>query len=286
MRYFEEIRCNYCKNSHGRLVYKVKESYWSKYPITELSDYLFSIVKCINCGLIYVTPRIKEKYLKEIYEKWLVGEDDFREKDLDPWSNLFLIRLFTSLERICHKGDLLDIGCGWGHLLRYSSSLGWNGKGCEIDKIKYQFCKDQNLNVVNAGLNEIDVMEESYDLITAIQVMEHLPDPMATIKRVHQLLKPGGIFVIDVPNFYSASSIRHRKKWHIIHPVEHLYYYTYPILKKMLTQNSFKVIKKKLPVNQFSKKRKELEKIMVFLEDTFGLYLDNITIFARKETYK
>ncbi|MCK4817502.1 class I SAM-dependent methyltransferase, partial [bacterium] len=250
--YLVKVDCNCCGRNCTELVYKVKESF-TKYPIEGLNDYYFSIVRCLNCGLTYVNPRVKTEKLKEIYKKWLIQENDFKQKDIDPWEDQFLIRLFSALELVSPMGSLLDIGCGWGQLIRFASSLGWKAEGLEIDKIRYDFCRVKGLNALNKDLNEANFSEETFDVVTAIQVLEHLSNPKGTIQLVHHILKRDGVFVIDVPNFRSLSSIRHRANWHIIHPVEHLYYYTYPVLKRMLTDSGFQILPKPVPVNNYQK---------------------------------
>lgn len=281
-QFLTNVECNCCKSRHTKSVFLCRERFAQKYPIPGLKDYLFSIVKCTNCGLIYVNPRITNSTLEDIYEKCLVSEDDFREKTIDPFTNPFLAKLHTSLEIIHPAGKLLDIGCGWGHLLTYFSSHGWDVTGIEIDEMRYQHCLDQNLNIINRPLHEIEITEGTYDLITSVQVMEHLPDPLGTIRWARKALKPCGIFVVEVPNYLSISSIRHKRDWHILHPVEHIYYYTYGSMKALLNAGGFITIHKPSPVNHFLEINPLLEKATLLMENWLGIFIDNLTLFARK----
>jgi len=66
-----------------------------------------------------------------------------------------------------------------------------------------------------------------FDVITMRGVIEHLPDPVKTIKKVSDLMKPGGLFYIcATPNGESFSVKLFKQNWNLFHPIEHLWYFS------------------------------------------------------------
>lgn len=108
---------------------------------------------------------------------------------------------------------VLDIGCGAGFFLRVCRALGAAVvKGVEPSPIAADFSRSHGLDVFNGTVDRFET-GETFDLITVNQVLEHVPDPVATMARIKTLLAPGGSIIVTVPN---AACIWARKlgwKW-------------------------------------------------------------------------
>lgn len=102
----------------------------------------------------------------------------------------------------------LDVGCGFGGFLVAFSQLGLQVCGIEIDQQRIDLaianCQDNDLQdcVINASILEPDLVDRlgQFDLITCIDVIEHVPDVANTIVNMVALLKPGGILMLEIPN--------------------------------------------------------------------------------------
>lgn len=94
---------------------------------------------------------------------------------------------------------VLDVGCGGGYFLRICSQLGATVQGIEPSPIAAKEAQSQGLAVFNGMLEDFNP-DEPFDVITMSQVLEHVPDPVATLTKLKTLLAPGGIIWIAVPN--------------------------------------------------------------------------------------
>jgi 2-polyprenyl-3-methyl-5-hydroxy-6-metoxy-1,4-benzoquinol methylase len=117
--------------------------------------------------------------------------------------NLALNRLEFLTKNNVTSGRLLDVGAGGGEFTYVSSQLGFDSTGIEPNIGYSNYAKDQyQANVQTGQLADID---DKFDIITMFHVMEHIPNPVKTFKKLYELLNEGGSLFIEVPNIESFS---------------------------------------------------------------------------------
>lgn len=98
---------------------------------------------------------------------------------------------------IASPGKLLDLGAGPGYLCKVAMETGWDATGVEISEI----AKDTGVRAFGVRYAELeDLTTESFDVICAHHVLEHLPNPRGFMDRVGSLLRPEGLLVVHVPH--------------------------------------------------------------------------------------
>lgn len=102
--------------------------------------------------------------------------------------------------RYVKNGKLLDIGCGNGRYLLTMRSLGWNVQGVELSADGLEVCHSAGLNVHHGDLKSASLASDSFDVITARHLIEHVPDSHAFMAELARILKPGGKLIIETPN--------------------------------------------------------------------------------------
>lgn len=143
----------------------------------------------------------REHYTREYFEKW-----NYSDRGLGRFSMYwFARRYYASLVRrfAPHDGGkLLELGCGLGHLL----GLLQDEYACVgIDLIDYSI-EQTKLNAPKAEAYQMDVADitqfesGNFSAVVALHLVEHLPDPQATIRDVYRLLKPNGVFLFATPH--------------------------------------------------------------------------------------
>jgi len=159
----------------------------------------FKVVQCNLCGFVYVNPRPKLTAMKDFYI------DYHRNRIGDPhlWKP-YMQKIFTKsatlLQRLYpQKGRLLDIGCGYGFFVEEAIKRGWQAEGIDLSEDCVAFAKKRGQNVTLALPEDIKE-KNSFDAITMFYVLEHLPDPLSTLRTVKKLLKPGGVLLLRVPH--------------------------------------------------------------------------------------
>ncbi len=188
------------------------------------------IVKCDDCGFIYLKIRPTQKWMENYYKEVYAVNDPSAavtvavpsDVSLLDINNEFIAAQRRSLfeEAIEHYGKtiqggtLIDIGCGWGALLYNARKYGMNVIGFEFTNHNVQFARQVlNLDVRQQQFADSDIPENSVDIVTMSHVLEHVPDPLKVVEKINRVLKPGGIFYCVVPNFYSLCSAYLGEKW-------------------------------------------------------------------------
>jgi SAM-dependent methyltransferase len=129
----------------------------------------------------------------------------FRIEDRHWWflgRRRILIRLLDrALPRSSEGRRILDIGCGTGTMVqqleRYGSVL-----GIDADHDAVRFCRERGVdNVQQASGDDLPFDEGSFDLVTALDVLEHMEDDAAGLSEIHRVLRPGGTLVLTVPAY-------------------------------------------------------------------------------------
>lgn len=117
-------------------------------------------------------------------------------------------QLIAEVESVIgRKGRLLDVGTGEGTLLLAAVEMGWEAEGTEIASVMVHHIREKfGLTVHQGVLEDLDLPPHSFDAIVMNHVLEHVRDPGITLKRVAELLSPGGVVRIEVPNLASLSN--------------------------------------------------------------------------------
>ena len=99
------------------------------------------------------------------------------------------------------KGRLLDLGCGDGTLLWLAKRDGWEVKGVELFPEHTKVVRETlGLDVETSDITSYEDVKEAWDCVVLTHVLEHLPDPVAALKKIRRLMKPGGVAVLEFPN--------------------------------------------------------------------------------------
>ncbi|MBN1218118.1 MAG: class I SAM-dependent methyltransferase [Anaerolineae bacterium] len=160
-----------------------------------------------------VLEKDKQEELEEVYnsEKYW-GNPQRRAETVNYDLHHKRVRIYRRIlqklaDLIPQRGCLLDVGCAKGVFLDVARREGWQPIGLEISSFASQYARDNfGLEVFIGTLGEAPWPDASFDVITMLDVIEHLIDPSSVLLQARRLLKAGGILVIETPN---ARSILH-----------------------------------------------------------------------------
>ena len=111
------------------------------------------------------------------------------------------------------NGTLLDVGCGNGRYLLTMRSLGWQVQGVELSEDGLKVCRSAGLEVHHGELLSASFSADSFDVITARHLIEHVPDPHSFMAELARILKPGGKLIIETPNSEALGRVCLGPKW-------------------------------------------------------------------------
>lgn len=203
------------------------------------------LYKCSECNLIFVWPvkNGSEVYTQDYFSgaKDGFGYADY-EKDKLASKDTFELYLDEIEKIVPSKGLLLDVGTATGFFLQLAQKRGWQAKGVELSAFASAKAMDKGLDVTTGIISEFTDQVGIFDVVTYLDVFEHLVDPRQELKLVCNLLKDDGLIIINTPNSNSLLSRLAGRFWHLLTPPEHLVIFNGDNIKKILEENGFKVL--------------------------------------------
>ncbi len=119
-------------------------------------------------------------------------------------------------------GRLLDVGCGNGDTLSRLAALGWQVEGVEPDARAVAVARARGLRVHHGDVSKVARAAEPYDVITLSHVIEHVHDPIGTLRACRELLTPRGRVIVATPNVGALMHRRFGRHWLSLDPPRHL----------------------------------------------------------------
>ncbi|MBM4466075.1 MAG: class I SAM-dependent methyltransferase [Chloroflexi bacterium] len=235
----EEIACNVCQSDNYVVLYEGRDR------LHGLGG-PFRLVKCQQCGLIYLNPRPTREEMGQYYPP-----------DYEPYAqDIEQAKSFLSgldyrygVAKRCRMitkrkgpGRILDVGCGVGHFLSGMRQRGWQAFGTEISERAAAYARERfGLEVLVGELEEAKFPAAYFDAVTLWHVLEHLHDPLATLVELFRLLKDDGLLVFSIPNWDSVDAKLFGEFWVGLDMPRHLYTFPRPALEKLLAKTGFKI---------------------------------------------
>jgi SAM-dependent methyltransferase len=215
--------CNVCGSNEIELVYNDATDY--------ITGDFFQVWQCERCkaGITWPRPDNFSPYYPPKYRRYnqTVGNILrflYRQR-VKNWSNQFSA-----------PGIAFEVGCGDGLMLDTLRGLGWKVIGSERTAQSAYFPSQVlGLPVFVGGLETIQPYPY-FDLIFLFQVLEHLEDPVKTLRQLTRLLKPSGKLIIGVPNFSSWQAKIGQRKWFHLDVPRHLVHYSITTLETLVKQ--------------------------------------------------
>jgi 2-polyprenyl-3-methyl-5-hydroxy-6-metoxy-1,4-benzoquinol methylase len=176
--------------------------------VTELAAYSRSgkplrTVICENCGMVWSDPfpHNPRSFYEDDYRVAYKGTYTPKPKHILRAGRVALARRNLIQEYIRQPKKILDVGTGGGEFAYLLHSLGHKVFGIEPNKGYAEYSrKEYDLTIQIGFIQDIEQPDNSFDLITIWHVLEHTENPATVLSKLHDLLKPEGILVVEVPN--------------------------------------------------------------------------------------
>jgi SAM-dependent methyltransferase len=157
---------------------------------------------CPSCGTAQISPmpsvdQLASLYSKDYYESYAEGPGIAGGSDSVP---PYLQKRLSDLTERLGRGRILDFGCAEGLFVGYARSQGWDAVGVEMSHWAAEHGRQRyGVEIFETSLERAPIDAASLDVVHANHVLEHLTDPVATMRAAHRLLRAGGLLVAEVP---------------------------------------------------------------------------------------
>lgn len=179
-----DVNCALCESTKKESVFKTKSGQF--------------LSRCLRCGFQFYSPRPDSQRIEAYYH-----EEEFYEK-----TNITAVEIV--MEILAHhnlrSGKLLDIGCGVGALVALAGKKGWDAVGMDPSPKAAELAKQVlDLDIMQSYLGDTPFDPKTFDVVVLLAVLEHAFDPVAIMKNVWEILKPGGWVIASTPNLDNLS---------------------------------------------------------------------------------
>lgn len=208
----------------------------------------FRLVRCTDCGLIRQNPRPSadciDAYYPASYEPFssIIGEERSLLRRWDRRYGMYKRRRL--IEQYHREGRILDVGCATGNFLGEMARTGrWLTVGVEPNQGAASVAQGRlGLDVRVGRLNDVELETESFDVITLWNVLEHLHEPIADLRLIERLLRPGGALIFSLPNVESFEVRVFQERWFGWELPRHLYFFPRSVLGDILRSLGLRLV--------------------------------------------
>ncbi|MFH1997250.1 MAG: class I SAM-dependent methyltransferase [Patescibacteria group bacterium] len=245
------INCNFCGSNKYKILFTNTDR------LHKTDNQFFNIVKCSNCGLVYLNPQPSAMELVRYYPKqYGPYQNDNPVFYYSPISKI-LRKIWHFLKYIINKHNnkknivdtsvknYLDFGCGSGHQLESVKKLHpfWNFYGLDVNHIACRQTIKKGFKVFCGDIATLNLPKNFFDIVNMNHVVEHLNNPKETLMQIKEILKINGCIIISTPNFDSWAAKIFKSYWYAIDTPRHLFLFTPKHLSLLLCEMNFNIKK-------------------------------------------
>lgn len=208
----------------------------------------FSVAVCEECEVAWTDPIPDEKEISKFYPEEYHGKMG-RHRFMPVMEFLVWLSRNKRAKEVSSlnsdsPGKILDIGCGRGWMISILKGMGWEVRGTELSTESSSFARERlNLNVFTKKVADCNFEKGYFDVVTLWHVLEHLPEPVSSLREINRILKNNGALVVEVPDFGGVQARLFGNKWFHLDSPRHLFHFNDKSLRRYLEETGFKVVK-------------------------------------------
>ena len=232
MQKIDEI-CPNCKDSNWTFLY------YSTYNNFNLPIYICSI-----CKIQSIFPKDSQKITEMYDEAYYTGKSEYKyidERITEKFDSYVWDARIKNIKKYVKSGKFLDVGSSFGGFLSRAKLAGFEVYGAEVSQYSSSYANSRGIYTYNGTYINNTFPNNNFSVITLVEVIEHLENPIEVFEKLYSQLIPGGLLLIQTANFEGKQAISESKNYHYYLP-GHLFYYSKSNLESILKQRGFSKI--------------------------------------------
>ncbi len=212
----------------------------------------FRMTRCASCTLLFMNPRPTDAQLASFYDEgFFSGDGEYvyvDERTVEPQVRARAAGRLARVERtLASRGvgsrRLVELGCAYGTFLDEARLRGWTVTGCDVSHDAAAWAREhRGLDVRTCDLADAGLGAGSVDLVTGSEVVEHLSDPVRTLRAAFDALGPGGVILFSTANEASVARLLRGQRWAYFLP-GHVVVWSARTLTRALTDAGFRDVR-------------------------------------------
>jgi SAM-dependent methyltransferase len=224
----EHPACPVCRREKRDFAWELSEDY--------------RLARCQDCGVHYLYPRLTEEAMRLVYQDpsyFQGGQSGYADTSYAD-QEAALRATFKCVLRNLQKrgiagGDLLEVGCGYGYLMDEARTYFRRRTGTEFSPEAASRARETGAEIFVGGIEQVPA-EALFDCALAIQVIEHIYDPVGFMKQIVAHLRPGGYALLATPDIGGALRKVMGRSWPSFKVPEHVVYFDFDSLQKLMSE--------------------------------------------------
>ena len=189
---------------------------------------LLALRQCQDCGLLFVSPRLTSQAMRSVF-----NDSYFDYSDPEFWRQRRM-PIFQDILRLIVRykcRSVFDVGAGFGYFVKWLKSQAIEASGCDISAKAVQWGRDNlGVSLYEGSPNDLKLPANSVDCVVSLDTVYYMTNPVAQLRAIRQLVKPGGLVILRLRNGLGSvwrARIEGRKAvGKAVLPSEHLWAFT------------------------------------------------------------
>jgi SAM-dependent methyltransferase len=210
----------------------------------------YRVVRCRECGLMRTNPRPTPETIGYYYP------DDYGPYHSNATARIPAAASQTLVQRIVRRffderhtyipnmpvGRVLEVGCASGQFLTELRNKGWDAQGIEFNAEAAMRARALGFPVHIGQLEQAPAPVQPYDLVIGWMVLEHLHEPVAALRKLHEWTRSGAMLALSVPDCGAWEISAFRQYWYALHIPNHLYHFNRKTLSNVLKAGGWTLV--------------------------------------------
>lgn len=163
------------------------------------------INRCPDCEVLFVVDRPAEPDVAQLYDEGALGIRPVFDKSASTFPEWKRREHAEILDHLAHRGvsrgSLLDVGCFVGSFLGHARERGFEVVGVDPSGEACRYTRDvARISAFNGTLSAATFPPEQFSVVSVLEVIEHVPDPLEELREIWRILQPGGFLIITTPD--------------------------------------------------------------------------------------
>ncbi len=223
----DRLACHACRDHHFSFPFPLQHPW---------------LLRCRNCHVMFAHPQPSDEELDGIYDESYFDEWGAHDgaNSLRQMKERSFELLLGTARRVRPARSVLDIGCGLGHGIDAARRMGMAAYGTEFNEAAVAAINERHPGAAVLG-GVADVSAGRFELITVLEVLEHVRDPIAFLAEIRPRLDEEGLLAITVPDAGSSRAKKLGHRWYHIHRA-HLWYFDKVSLRQTLERAGYELV--------------------------------------------